>query len=785
MKKLILITLALFSGIALAQEPAQAPLQADPGEDYFIRAKQLYETARNAPDVADRAQAYRRAIPILKDYLKVYPNHKNTQAAYYFLAESYYETRMPNQARPLFELIIGRYKKGRYVSAAAYRLAYDHYSQERYAQAADLFAITAKNAPQAADKIRASYFQAQCYLILNKIKNAKPILQDIAAAEVQSPYKDQAYLTLGHIYLNEKEYKLALTHFEKVISDLQAPLIKAEAALHAGLAAAALDQNNLAEKYYNITLKTPTSTWTPKAHIALLGLYYAKEDYQAVLARAEANKTRLDPAILGQQGIIVGRSYYKLKNYADAVSFFADVEKSLPSTDEAFNAGYHKLLCYFNMGATQLPIYVDNFIANYAAGRGTHKYIHQAFLIKAEALYAAKKFKTAAKTYNQINTEFIDKKNLPSLLYKKGWCLSQIGNHAGAANAFTELIDGFPDDKRIAEAQTMRGESYLELDDRVNALQDFDQIIKNYPKTQLASKALQSSARIQQKSKDYKDMIARYKTLLSQFPDLTYLAKANANYWIGWGHFKLDEFNLAPAYLEKSVELEKVKYGKPATMIIILCKYQNRDLAGVKQAVEDAKQLELYSKIPLSVFRWLGSQCYNAGEFLNAARYLQSGVEKGVPQKTPLVIWRLLSKSQLQAKLYDEALKSVDNVLLAEKEDARIVDAKLDKAKILIHLKRFPDAKILATEALDMRPVGKIKAGLLMVMGDIEFAAGNFNEAAQNYVLLVSNFEDLDIHSEALYKLTQALEKSGKTKEAQEYTTELKQKYPNFKPTAN
>lgn len=774
----------LLTALAHAQDPqadpAQAPLQADPAEDYFVRAKQLYETARNAPQAPERTQAYRRAIPILKDYIKQYPNHKNTQAAYYFLAESYYESRMPNQAKPIFQLIIDRYKTGRFVSAAAYRLAYDHYSQKRYAPAAKLFAITAKNAPRKEDQLRADYFQAQCYLLLSDIKAARPILARVAETEIPSPYRDQAYLTLGHILLREKKHEEALAYFQKLITGQQGALMKAEAAFHGGLAAAALDKNSLAESLYKITLETPDSPWIPKAHIALLGLHYETEDYQAVLARVKANKTRLDQDLLGQQGIIVGRTYYKLKNYTNAISYFNDVEKSMPRTQEAFSAGYYKLLCFYNLESRHLPTQVDTFITNYGVGNGTHKFIHQALLIKAESLFSQKKFKSAAKTYNAIDPKLIDEKNLPSLFYKKGWCLSEIGNHAGAANAFTEFIKGFPDDERIYEARTMRGQSFMELDDRVNALQDFDAVIKARPESKLASKALQSSARIQRKSKEYKDMIDRYRRLLNTFPNLNYLAKSNANYWIGWGYFKLDEFVLAPPFLEKAIDLDKAKYGEPAIMIILLCKTQNRDYIGVKKAVEDATQLDLYSKIPLSVFRWLGSQAYNAGDFVDASRYLQSGVAKGVPRKTPLLIWRLLSKSQLQAGLYAEALKSVNNVLEAEEEDARIVDAKLDKARILIALERYGDAKLIAEEALDLRPVGKIKAGLLMAMGDIHLATDKFNEAAQNYVLIVSNFQDLDIHPRALHNLAIALEKSGKKQEASEYRQELKQQYPDF-----
>lgn len=783
MRHFTIIALALAVPLPAFSQQQAGQLQSDPANDYFARAQQLYETARTAANPNDKIDLYNRAIPVLRDYIQRYPRHNNAQAAYYFLAESYYETQQQDKAQPIFELIVRQYKEGRFVSAAAYRLAYAYYSNRDFRNAARLFGITALNATQPEDQIRAAYFQAQCYLLLEQNERALPILKDIAKAPVESTYKDQAVMKIGHIQLASKQYEEALANFQKLLTGNQPPLIKAEASFHAGLAASALNMSKLAESLFQGTMKVEGSVWIPQAHIALLNLYYKSEDYDSLIKVAKDNKIELEPNMVAQQGVMVGRALIKKKNYAQAINFFLDIEKAVPGTDAAFEAGYFKLLCFYNIDGNRISDQVDTFIQNYAVGRGTHKYIHQALFMKAEALYAAKEYKEAAVTYNDIKPQLIDERNLPSLLYKKGWCLAETDDHAGAAKAFSEFIDLDPKDPRTVTAYAMRGESYLELDDRVNALRDFDMVIQKSPNSKLAAMALQNSAKIQRHAKQYQDMINRLVTLLKQYSDLPSETQANANYWIGWGYYKLEQYEEAPAYLEKAGQLDNASYGKQSVMLNILCYYSIKDLTNLKKSVERASKLDLYDKVPLPVFRWLGSQCYNSGEFRDAARYLESGLEKGVPQKTPTIIWRLLTKSRLQAGMLEQALDSVNKLLTIEKEDSYIVDAKLDKTKILLGLKKYGDAKLVGDEALQMRPTGKVKAGLLMAMGDIAYQTNDFGDAAKHYVLLVSNFENLDLHAESMHKLVLSLEKSGKKAEAAGYQKQLKQKYPNYKPT--
>ncbi|MEO1856302.1 MAG: tetratricopeptide repeat protein [Rubritalea sp.] len=779
---------ALFIGLSLALSPTllqaqagQQNLRAEPGSDYFTRARQLYDAAVAEPDPAQKKELYERAIPILDDYIRIYPRHNFSQPATYYLAESYLAIGMPRQAARLFDTIIQKYQTGHYVAAAAYRLAYENYNNKRYHQAARLFGLTATNAQKPEDQLRSIYFRAQCYLLLKDPKRAHPLLEKVANSQIDSPYKTQAAISLAHVLLAENEYAKALPLYEAHLLPSQTPEMRSETAYHAGVCAAELKKIDLAKKYFAMAIDLPQSPWKANSHIALLGLYYQAKDYDAILAQLGKSQVELDAKQLAQQGVIVGQSYFQKQNYAEAINYFLDVERSAPGTDQAFEAAYYKLLSLYNIDGGRIPEMVDQFIQNYAVGRGTSKYIHQAILIKAEALYSEKNYKEAAEAYNAIIPEFTDKRNLASLLYKKAWCLSEINNHEGATESFSEFIKAAPQDKRINNAYAKRGQSYMELDNRVKALKDFDAVINNAPKSQIAAMSLQLSARIQRDSKRYSDVVERLEQLLRDHRDLTPAAKANSHYWLGSAYFKLDQFKNAIPQLEAAQQMDNEAYGKQTAMLLILARYSLKDIDGLKVALTKAESIELGKQIPLPVYRWLGSQCYNAGDFREAAKYLTKGCEEGVPQKTPTIIWRLLSKSQLKNEQWTNALIACDHLLSMEKDDARRVEPMLNKTKALTGLKRYDEALKTGSEALALRPSGKTKVGLLLALGDLAALQSDHPTAAQHYVLIVETFPKAPSHKEALYKLIQSLEQSGKTMDAASYKARLKKEYPNDK----
>ncbi len=783
-KRHLLAVLSLSVFCIVAPSPLMAQNRAlivNPAEDYYERCKQFYDSAIGTKDVRLKSQYLQQAIPFFKDYLNQYPGHENTQAAKYYLGESYYLLGDLRSAKRYLSSVIHQYQHGRYVAAAAHRLAYDAYSQKNYTEAAPLFEKTALNASREEDKQRGRYLQAQCYLHLKQNKKALSALRPILISKnKKNVYYQRARLQAAHIHRVNKDYAKALSYYKELDADMTEEAIRVEALLNAGLCSAQLEQPAKAEEYYQAVLLSTHSDFKPQAQVSLLSAYYDQGEYDKVLRLVSRERVPLQGELLAQRSLILGLCYMQKKNYFEAVDTFKLVESAAPGSELGFEAGYRRLLCQYNLKRSAVPFFTDEFVANYAVGRGGHKYIHQALLMKAETLYDEEKFTEAVEVYNAIKPEIIAESNRPSLLFKKAWTLSETGNYDNAAVHYSQFIEGYPKDPRILNARTMRGQAYMALGDRLNALKDFDAIIEQDPASDFGAIALQSSAKLKKESQNYVDMIRRYEMLLTKHPQIDKPVSGNAKYWIGWGYFQQKNYSEATAPLKEAIQIDPKAYGKPASLLLVLCHYSLKDVEALKEACMLATDQNITTKIPVSVFRWLGSQCYSAGEYTQADLYLSLGVTPTSPRQTPKIFWRLLSKARVKSKQPEKALEAIEHFLAVETDPPLVADSLLDKAISLYQVEKWVESKEIATQAMNMNPQGRLKAGLRMVLGDIAFQAEDYQTAVKEYVI-VSNFDaDLTLQPRALQGAMKSLKELGNHTEARRYETLLREKYPEI-----
>ncbi len=769
---------------AIVVEPAPTQtLQTDPAADFFSRVRQLYDAAASGQDPAQAAALYRRSIPLLEDFITSYPAHKFAEPARYYLANAYFATGNRNLASNQLENLIRNYRTGPYVAASAFRLGYERYGQERYTRAARYFQITRSNAENESDRLRAAFFEAQCQLNLKDKLAAKPLLEMLAYSDIITEHTTQATQSLAHLHFSNQQYSEALELYEKLLGKTLTPIRRAEISYHAGASAAALEQFEKAAKLYNIAIKTDLSPWEAKAYLGQLQLLYDKKEYQKVITLLSDSSIRLVPQQRARQGFIVGKSYLQLDKPAESIAFFDEVERALPNSDAAFSAGYQKLKAIYQINSKKTPEQVDQFLQGYAVGRGTHKYIHQALLMKAEVLYQNKSYKLASQTYSAINPEYLAPANRASMLYKKAWSLSHSENHEGAINAFTQFMNEEPKDPKVPTAYTMRGQSHMKLGDRVKALKDLDKAILLAPKSKVAARALQLSARVERDAKRYPDAVTRFEQLLSLPAELTSQpSKANSEYWLGHCLYKLDKIDQAISHLEAARQSSMEDYGKQSTLLLMMIQYNKRNFIALKNEVAELEKLKLHDQVPRAVYRWMGGEAYKQGDFEAATDYLSKGTETGAPQKTSTSVWRLLTKSQIKTKKWNQVLESSTILTEVETEPAYLADALSSKALAQFKLNDSNSALATAEKALAMRPSGATKGSLLKLVGDIAYSNKDFEKASQHFVVVVESFQSSSNHADALYMLIQSLNQLNK--DSSSYQKSLSLRYPDYRPPA-
>lgn len=767
----------------LNQATAQdQPLASEPAQDRFEFCKYLYREANNTQDPALRVGAYQRVIPHLEAYIAQFPNHPNVQPATYYLGECYYHSGSTGAAKRVLHSVINRYREGRYVALASNRLGYDAVAQKKYAQAAVHFGRVATMSTTAQERHRGRYQEASCYRYAGHIDEAIRSYSMVEAAEDAPPnYRENAKLKLGHLYLAKKQNDKAMGKFKALMLPEVTANLRIEAILNVGLLSLQKKDVETADRCFKAVLLSDQDKFKSSAQAALMESMYTAKDFQGVLDVIKRGEYPGPPATEAIKYAIAGRSAYQLKFYNEAIRLFAQAERQVPLSAEAFEASYFRLLCFYNIEGANIPMQVDAFLEIYQQRYPKHERIHKALLMKAETLFDAGKHREASAEYNQIDSKMIGETNQANLFYKRGWSLSMSGDHNGAVRSFTRFLAKYPDDDRASGVIARRGKSFLALGDRASALKDFDLLIQRFPKDELAALAWQNSARIRKDDKDYPDMIRRYEALLEGFTDLKEDTRANARYWIGWGNYQLKKYGEAIAALEMAGQLDPETYGFNCGMLIIYSAYSMKDKDRLQKEVDLIGELNHAEKIPAPIFRWLGAQCFNAGEMESCQRYLTLGVSFDDPRGTPQAFWKMLGKACVETGKYEEALVATENFLDVVEQPFWKAETLLDRAEAYLGLENLAEAKKCAEEGLELRPKGGINAELRMILGDIAYNNKDYADAAAYYVVVVQLFvDDKELRSDALFKSYNALLKKGDVEESKHYLEVLKKEFPTY-----
>ena len=558
-------------------DPALAP---DAGNDFFLRGKNVYDSAQRATDLANRSELFQRSAQIFSEYLSAFPNHPNAEMAWWYLGNSFYQSGQIDEGKRCFSTLLNRYGKGKWAAAAAYTLAADHYNKAEYVFAAPMFERYAANAAKPEERPRGNYFAGNCYRMLGRDREAIERFNMVIADPAGSLFAPQAKVALGHLAMKAGKTEEALGRFEEVVAGPHASKIRGEAALQAALAATKLGKTDVADRYLALILGTEgMGDFRADAQIALMENHFAKKEYQDVIRVFRSSTVKAAGDREAARLMIAGRAYMRLKQPGEALALFREIERLLkPQTDLAFQASYYRLLCFFQIEGRHVPDQVDAFLQLSPNFRPSDPRIHTALMMKAETLFDNRQTAEAARLYRQITSAVVSEENRPGLLYKRGWCLAEAGDHPGAVRSLSDFIKRYPDDPRVPSALAKRAKCYVEGADPQKAIADFDRLTAAGSPEDLASYAWLESARMRRAENNIPDMIARYQGLLKNITGLSENLQAEANYWIGWGLVKTNLAKDAISWLEKARELRSEAYGKHAGILLALGYFASQDV---------------------------------------------------------------------------------------------------------------------------------------------------------------------------------------------------------------
>jgi len=713
-------------------------------------------------------------------FLEISPNNILAPLATYRLAETYLKQKNINDAEKFYLKIFEDFTNSEYLGPATYRLGSIYYSNNKFLEAANFFNTAKETLDKKSVQLSATYYHARSLNETKQYTKALSAFEKLSIIENENPYREAALLTIARIYADNNEEKKSINAFTRLIKISEKEDIQAESLVKSGLMSNSLGDTQKAKDYFSSALALQGGEeWKPDAQFHLIKIYYQEKNFQKVIDTYSEGAFSMSDEIRPKMLLMVGNSFRQMDRHKDAISVYILLREHYPSSKEASESEYRKLLSLFNLGNKSLPRYVDRFLEWQRPRNPNHKNIDMAILIKAEHFFEREDFISSGNAYDEIRLSNVPQELASSLLYKKAWSHSESKNATKAITSFTEFIESYPEDKRISNALAKRALNYKSIEDYTSALSDLKKIIEKFQETESAELAYQQIALIEGQRQNYPALISSYQKLLEKYPSSK--ASAEAYFWIGWGLFELKKFKESSAALREARKLDKRSYHERATLRIILAEYSQQRVEAVQDELESLRQSVNKIIIPPQIYLWLGVNLFDGNNYSESSYYLNLACNPQDPASTQAVVWRYLGQARLFTGEYKKSIEAFDfylNTPQPSNNKARVLH---DKSTALLALKEFKEAEKIVETALSLQPQSRIYGMLCLVWGEIALQQEKYDEAIKRLIKPTYAIEDNNITPTAILKSSFAHDKIGETNKAEELLSKLKSKYPKFK----
>jgi TolA-binding protein len=756
------IRLAPEGGTENASDPAKAQLAIADG----LYARKLYDLA----------------APEYEKFLGRYQEDSGRAAAMYRLADCYSKMGQESPALTTYKMLLSEVQTGEFVGSAAFRLASRAFDQKDYGSAANLYEKAVDNSKSSEVRITALYYQAKSLELMNRKSEARPIYEEVAKTAENNPFRDAARLSVAYFALENGQKDSAYDLFRSLGTDANKPAVRVEALVRAGILGEDLKKRDESEQLFKTAISTSAEgKWKQIAQLELMKLEYDGDKFAQVLDTYAKNLNALGEETKPSVLLIVANSYRQLGKQSRALDFYNQLIRQYPSTQEAADGRYQRLVALDQSKDPSLSREVDAYLAMNPPKERADK----ATLLKAQALLQQNQFALAAKLYQELTNSSLPDSYKPDCYYAAGYAFSQVHNTSAAIEAFSGLLVDYPQYKLAVKALLKRALLYQDQKNYSAALTDFSKVIAQYPSSPECETALLEKGLTLGQQGEYQQMTDTFRELLQKYPNSS--GATQANFWIGWQAFKDKRYEDAIEPLSAARQKNPNEYNDRVTPRLIFC-YQTLNRLD-DAATEVSNYIQPDTKRVSTVgdaCSWLGQRYFEAKQYDKSEKFLSSLTKNTPADKIDRVVWMTLGRDQTELQHYPEATASISTYLQSATDPADRAKAFVTLSAAQLGAKQYDDATKSAEQAMTLQPEGRINAEARLAIGDVESGRGNYENAAKSYLSVAVLYEDPEVTPLALEKAYVAFHQSGNEAEANKTLTELKTRFPNYQlKTAN
>ncbi|QLG46171.1 tetratricopeptide repeat protein [Costertonia aggregata] len=618
------------------------------------------------------------------------------------IGESYFNLKQYENAVPYLKEYKG--KRGKWSNTDYYLLGYSYYKQGDYENAIQQFNKIIGGTNSVSQN--AYYHLAECYLNVDKKQEALNAFKNAAQMDFSSEIQKDAYLNYARL-----SYEIG-NAYESVPQVISSYLEKYPNDANSGEMQELLVDSYITSKNFKgaMELLEDNKNYASKATYQKVAFYRGVElfmdaDHASALENFTKSLDSAEDAIFTARAQYwKGESEYVLNRFDDALSSFSKFKTapSAKSVPEYANLDYNLAYTYFKLKNYGQAI--DYFQKYTASNNAESEKRNDAYLRLGDSYFVTSTYWPAIESYNKVLASNSPEKDYAA--FQKALSYGFVDRVADKIKGLDNLVSQFSNSSLRDDALFELGNSYVKTNKEKEGLQAYDQLIRDFKKSSLVPQAMLRQGLIHYNANRNEQALTKFKTVAKDYPGtqeavqavttakLIYVDLGRVNEYAAWVE-NLDFIEVTDTELDnatfESAEKQLLE-GKDDAALRGLREYVDQFPNGLHSLRANFNLAQLYFK---------------KGDTNNALTHYKNVTDKGVNEYTEQSLARI-SEIYIAKDQYSDAIPFLERLETSAQIQQNITFSQSNLMKGYYEQKDYEQTityanKVLATAKIDDR----------------------------------------------------------------------------------
>ena len=661
----------------------------------------------------------------------------------YLLANTYYRVEEYKSAEDKYSEVVKSFPSSDVYRDSWYGTAWCYFQEKKYDDAFKIFDSLSDGDDSIA--VNSSYWKAESKRYAGKEDDAFRLFNRFLKKYPGDKLARDARYHIGEYYYNNKDY-VAAESYLKAAGNSDDPAVSGRAYIMLGEVNLNKKDYDKAAGFFNQAINKSVQD-TDLVNRAKLGLgtaeYYQKNYDGAVgdlngliIPESETDNDKIN--------FYLAESYYALGKYQDALNSYNKISPgdTLIPAQSLYGTAY----CYFNLkNYEKAEELFSGFIKKYSR----NKRINDAKFRLADSYYATKDYTAASRIYRDLFAGSSPSLDDPYGYYLFAQALYKAGNTDEAINEFENLQLKYPDSQYAEGSMYTIGWIYFKEENFKEAISQYRDMISLHPDSPLIPLVYYSIGDSYFNQARYDSAIANYEKVIALYPSSDYVYDALSG--IQYSYVAKNEPQKAISLIDNFVSknpglsFSDELFFQKGEIYYSMHQYDKAGLS-YKEFITDYPQSE---KAP-DAYYWMGKSAQNLGQNDEALSDFKQVFDSYPQSEAAGAAVLEIGNIYNGMKDYDSAINIYDQALNKIPKSSRIAEIHFMKGVTYSNKQDPEDAYRVFQEVVQSYSGNIFADKAKFELGLIELAAGSYDDA-RIYFKDLSDSRTDDIGAQAQY----------------------------------